>query len=94
MAGILRLPDSSGQAFPAIVQGPGWLGLKDANLYLRYHNALTEAGFAVLIFDYRGFGDSEGANDILLPSMQLEDLINAVKNCRGMNSYDAKVKKK
>ena len=35
---------------PGIVQGPGWLGLKDAKLYLRYHEALTEAGFAVLIF--------------------------------------------
>jgi dipeptidyl aminopeptidase/acylaminoacyl peptidase len=78
IAGILRLPDSSDQPCPAIVQGPGWLGLKDAKLYLRYHTALTDAGFAVLIFDYRGFGDSEGANNILLPAMQLEDLINAV----------------
>lgn len=89
MAGILRLPDTSGQAFPAIVQGPGWLGLKDANLYLRYHKALTEAGFAVLIFDYRGFGDSEGATDILLPSMQLEDLINAVTYLTTRDDVDA-----
>jgi dipeptidyl aminopeptidase/acylaminoacyl peptidase len=89
MAGIMRLPDASDGPCPAIVQGPGWLGLKDANLYLRYHNALTEAGFAVLIFDYRGFGDSEGRNDILLPAMQLEDLINAVTYLTTRDDVDA-----
>ncbi|MCP4301062.1 MAG: prolyl oligopeptidase family serine peptidase [Gammaproteobacteria bacterium] len=89
IAGILRLPDSSDGPYPGIVQGPGWLGLKDAKLYLRYHNALTDAGFAVLIFDYRGFGDSEGANDILLPAMQLEDLINAVTYLTTRDDIDA-----
>jgi dipeptidyl aminopeptidase/acylaminoacyl peptidase len=89
IAGILRLPDSTEGPCRAIVQGPGWLGLKDANLYLRYHTALTDAGFIVLIFDYRGFGDSEGATDILLPAMQLEDLINAVTYLTTRNDVDA-----
>lgn len=89
ISGILRLPDSSSGPYPAIVQGPGWLGLKDAKLYLRYHTALTDAGFAVLIFDYRGFGDSEGANDILLPAMQLEDLINSVTYLTTREDIDA-----
>jgi dipeptidyl aminopeptidase/acylaminoacyl peptidase len=70
--------DDAARPRPAIVQGPGWLGLKDSKLYVRYHEALTAAGFAVLIFDYRGFGDSEGDRGLLLPSMQLEDLVNAV----------------
>ncbi len=61
-----------------IVQGPGWLGLKDAQLYVRYHEALTAAGMAVLIIDYRGFGDSEGDPRQLSPNQQLEDLVNAV----------------
>jgi hypothetical protein len=79
IAGILRFPDAApSEPMPAIVQGPGWLGLKDARLYLRYHESLTAAGFAVLIFDYRGFGSSEGANELLFPSRQLEDLVNAV----------------
>jgi len=89
LAGILRLPEASDKPYPAIVQGPGWLGLKDAKLYLRYHNALTDAGFAVLIFDYRGFGDSEGATDILLPAMQLDDLINAVTYLTTREDIDA-----
>ncbi len=89
IAGILRMPDSSQEPCRAIVQGPGWLGLKDAKLYLRYHEALTDAGFAVLIFDYRGFGDSEGRNDILLPAMQLDDLINAVTYLTTRDDIDA-----
>jgi uncharacterized protein len=78
IAGILRSPDDGDGPWPAIVQGPGWLGLKDAKLYVRYHDALTRAGFAVLVFDYRGFGDSDGDRGLLLPSLQLEDLVNAV----------------
>lgn len=78
IAGLWRTPDTGKGPFRAIVQGPGWLGLKDAKLYVRYHEALTEAGFAVLVIDYRGFGDSEGRRDMLSPSGQLEDLVNAV----------------
>lgn len=77
MAGILRTPDTDG-VHPGLVQGPGWLGLKDANLYLPYHQALTAAGFAVLIFDYRGFGESAGDRGVLSPRNQLEDLVSAV----------------
>ena len=78
MSGLLRSPAEVAAPAPAIVQGPGWLGLKDAKLYLPYHEALTAAGFHVLIFDYRGFGDSEGDRGMLLPQYQLEDLVNAV----------------
>jgi dipeptidyl aminopeptidase/acylaminoacyl peptidase len=78
LSGLWRTPDFADAPLRAIVQGPGWLGLKDAKLYVRYHEALTEAGFGVLVFDYRGFGDSEGDQGILSPSGQLRDLQNAV----------------
>lgn len=78
ISGLLRLPDDARGSLRAIVQGPGWLGLKDAALYVRYHEALTAAGFAVLVFDYRGFGDSEGDRTVLSPRRQLEDLESAV----------------
>jgi dipeptidyl aminopeptidase/acylaminoacyl peptidase len=78
VTGTLRLPDHPEVPMPGIVQGPGWLGLRDAALYEPYHEALTHAGFAVLIFDYRGFGDSGGDRGTLSPRMQLEDLVNAV----------------
>src|SRR2546428_9983549 len=77
--GILRLPEEtvSGRR-PAIVQGPGWLGLMDSKLYERYHRSFTEAGYAVLVFDYRGFGDSEGEKGLILPQLQAEDIRNAI----------------
>lgn len=78
VAGLWRTPDAYEGPLPAIVQGPGWLGLKDAKLYVRYHEALTEAGFGVLVFDYRGSGDSEGDRRRLSLRDQLEDLTNAV----------------
>jgi len=65
------------------------MGLKDAKLYLPYHEALTAAGFAVLIFDYRGFGDSGGRTDLVLPSIQLEDLINAVTYMTSRDDIDS-----
>lgn len=77
IAGIWRTPDTAGP-FRAIVQGPGWLGLKDAKLYVRYHEALVAAGFGVLVIDYRGFGDSGGDRGVLSPTRQLQDLVNAV----------------
>jgi dipeptidyl aminopeptidase/acylaminoacyl peptidase len=78
VTGTLRVPDRATIASPGIVQGPGWLGLRDAALYEPYHEALTDAGFAVLIFDYRGFGDSAGDRGMLSPGAQLQDLVNAV----------------
>ncbi|HEU4673310.1 MAG TPA: alpha/beta fold hydrolase [Candidatus Limnocylindrales bacterium] len=75
LAGTLMLPAAAadGSPVPAIAQGPGWLGLRDAKLYRPYHEALLEAGFAILVFDYRGFGDSEGDATYLDPATQVED---------------------
>jgi uncharacterized protein len=72
-----RTPDDAGPV-PAIIQGPGWYGLKDAKAYERYHDAFTAAGFGVLSIDYRGFGASEGERGQLSASGQLEDLLNGV----------------
>lgn len=76
--GLLRLPAEGDGPWPGIVQGPGWLGLHDAKLYERYHRAFTEAGYAVLVFDYRGFGDSEGERGLIMPMRQAEDIRNAI----------------
>jgi alpha/beta superfamily hydrolase len=75
LAGTLTLPQgaSAGRPVAAVVQGPGWLGLRDAKLYQPYHEALVAQGIAVLVFDYRGFGDSEGDADYLDPRLQVED---------------------
>lgn len=80
VAATLMLPaDASPERrVPGVVQGPGWLGLRDAKLYQPYHDALLAAGIAVLVFDYRGFGDSDGDATYLDPMDQVEDWRNAV----------------
>ena len=88
---ILRLPDDPlTEPAPAIVQGPGWLGLKDAKLYERYHQALTDAGYLVLVFDYRGFGDSDGNRDLIDPAMQIQDWRNAITYMQTRSDVDPK----
>jgi uncharacterized protein len=77
--GLLRLPDvMPEEPLPGIVQGPGWLGLAEAKTYEPWHHGLTQAGYAVLAFNYRGFGDSDGERGWVRPESQLEDILNAV----------------
>ena len=86
--GFLHRPDSAEKRAPFIVQGPGWMGLADAKLYEPYHRAFTDAGFTVLIFDYRGFGASEGDRGTLSPAWQVEDWRNAIAYVRGRDDVD------
>ena len=86
--GYVRLPDAASGRLPFITQGPGWMGLADAKLYEPYHTAFTDAGFALLIFDYRGFGASEGDRGTLSPAWQLADWRNAIAYMRGRDDID------
>lgn len=88
LRGWLHRPDRTPERSPFVVQGPGWLGLADAKLYRPYHDAFTAAGFAVLIFDYRGFGESEGDRGTLSPAWQVEDWRNALAYMRGRSDMD------
>jgi dipeptidyl aminopeptidase/acylaminoacyl peptidase len=78
VVGILRQPENTEPPYATIVQGPGWLGLADAKTYRPWHEALVAAGYAVLAFDYRGYGHSDGEPGWVLPSRMVEDIINAV----------------
>lgn len=90
ISALWRTPDDAPSGpMPALVQGPGWLGLKDGKLYVRYHEAIVEAGIGVLVIDYRGFGDSEGDRGVVSPGRQLEDLVNAVTYLTTRNDVDS-----
>jgi hypothetical protein len=79
VSGILRLPDDVHQRpVPAVVQGPGWLQVKEAKRNTPYHEAWAAVGIATLIIDFRGFGESEGDPRDLLPDRWITDLQNAV----------------
>ncbi|MDE0232426.1 MAG: alpha/beta fold hydrolase [bacterium] len=78
VVGTLYLPAAGGGPGPAVIQGPGWMGLRSAGLYRPYHQAFVDSGMAVLIIDYRGCGDSGGDPLSFSPLRQLEDLVNGV----------------
>jgi pimeloyl-ACP methyl ester carboxylesterase len=90
LAGTLKLPDAGSAPFPAVVQGPGWLGLRHGNVYKPYHEALLAAGIAVLVFDYRGFGDSTGDAAYLDPMTQVADYRSAVTYLETRDDIDAR----
>ena len=79
LRGYLRWPDTpASEALPVLVQGPGWLGLATSKRYEVWHEGFTRSGFAVLVFDYRGFGESDGEPGWINPELQLQDIANAV----------------
>src|SRR6476619_6889320 len=80
LRGDLYLPDDDGgKPWPGIVQGPGFLGLREAKHYTMMFERLCKAGYACLVFDYRGWGDSEGAQrGWVMPMWQVEDIRNAI----------------
>lgn len=76
LVGTLTLPEGPGP-FPAVVFTHGSEpGRRSSRAYRRWSDAFGEQGFATLVFDKRGCGDSEGsyveAPDLQVPS---DDLI-------------------
>ena len=86
----LYLPEDLSAPAPCIIMGNGFGGTKDLllqNYALRYR----EAGFAVLAFDYRHFGTSEGQpRQLYWIPYQLEDYAAAIAYARGLKEVDPK----
>ena len=53
-------PDSVEEACPTIVMGHGFGTPRAVALYV-YADAFARAGYGVVVFDYKHFGESEGA---------------------------------
>ena len=79
LVGHLYLPsNSNNKKFPCIVMGGGWCYVKEL-IQPEYAKYLVESGFAVLSFDYRNLGESEGGiRQHINPWEQIDDIINAV----------------
>ncbi len=88
--GDLHLPDDDGAGAPyaAVVACSGYQGLKVIQPE-RFARALAPLGYAVLAFDYRGFGASEGEHGRLLPQEWVEDVRAAVDRLGGVEDVDA-----
>lgn len=63
---------------PALVFCPGFTGTRQAAFYQPYVERLVQAGYGVLLADYRGWGDSGGPRHELVPLRQVEDVRNGL----------------
>ena len=89
VAAHLFLPDDydAGKKYPAVVVTPPVTGVKEQTGGI-YANALSKRGFAALVFDPRGWGESEGKPGYLIPEWQLRDVRSAVNYVRTLEFTD------
>src|SRR5262249_31296514 len=73
---------------PVVIACSGYQGQKIIHPE-RFARALTPLGYAVLAFDYRGFGRSEGERSRLVPQEWAEDVRAAVDRLTGVDDVDA-----
>lgn len=87
----LHLPDDGGAGapYPVVVAASGYQGLKVIHPE-RFARALTPRGYAVLAFDYRGFGLSEGERGRLVAQEWVRDVRAAVDriSCHPQLAHD------
>jgi len=79
IVGDLFLPDTPAppNGFPAVICAHGYGGIRKTTTPPTAR-AYAEAGFASMIFDFRGFGDSGGERWRLLPQYEIEDTRQAI----------------
>jgi fermentation-respiration switch protein FrsA (DUF1100 family) len=76
LVGDLYLPESykAGTRLPAVVVTGAWMTVKE-QMPARYAAELADRGYAALAFDFRGWGQSEGAQRQLeSPTLKTEDI--------------------
>lgn len=87
LRGWLYRPTTTGAA-PVVVMAHGWSLVKEAYLD-RYAEAFASAGLAVLVYDHRGFGDSDGGpRQEIDPWRQIEDCRHAITFATFLDSID------
>jgi fermentation-respiration switch protein FrsA (DUF1100 family) len=84
----LYLPEDLSAPVPCIIMGHGLGGTKNMGLE-QYAVRYQEAGLAVLAFDYRHLGESEGEpRQLIWIPYQLQDYLAAIEYARGLEKID------
>lgn len=82
----LRQPTAATQS-PVIILCHGFCGIQEI-LLPAFAEAFTQAGYATVTFDYRGFGDSEGERGRLVPAMQIADILSVIAWAKDQPALD------
>ncbi len=86
--GWLYTPAGSATPWPTVVMAHGFSGVKEMHLDA-FAEAFATAGLASLVFDYRGFGSSDGApRQDIDPHAQITDYRNAISFARQVREVD------
>ncbi len=77
ISGVLHLPEKKNAS--CVITSHGLLSSKDSEKYVALGEGLTKAGFAMLRFDFRGLGESEGKIEETTVSGRIADLSSAIQ---------------
>jgi dipeptidyl aminopeptidase/acylaminoacyl peptidase len=76
ISGVLHLPDEGSP--PCVIASHGLLSSKDSEKYIAIGQRLSQEGIAMLRFDFRGIGESEGRLEDDTVSRRIADLDSAI----------------
>ncbi|MDI7258689.1 MAG: alpha/beta fold hydrolase [Thermodesulfobacteriota bacterium] len=76
ISGILHLPDEEHP--PCVIASHGLLSSKNSEKYIALGEQISKEGIAMLRFDFRGIGESEGGEEDNTVSKKLVDLSSAI----------------
>jgi len=89
ISGILHLPDKKNPA--CVVASHGLFSGKDSEKYVALGESLAEAGFAMLRFDFRGCGESEGKMEESTVSGRIADLSSAIDFVKSRPNFKSRL---
>lgn len=76
ISGVLHLPEKKNP--PCVIASHGLLSSKDSEKYIALGERISEEGMAMLRFDFRGIGESEGSEEDNTISKKIADLNGAI----------------
>src|SRR4030042_4425793 len=76
ISGVLHLPEKKDP--PCVIASHGLLSSKDSEKYIALGEQISKEGLAMLRFDFRGIGESEGSEEDNTISKKIADLSAAI----------------
>jgi hypothetical protein len=89
LAGILHLPEKKNP--PCIIASHGLLSSKASEKYIALGDKLSQEGIAMLRFDFRGIGESEGRMEDDTISRRILDLGSAIEFIRSRRDLGSRI---